>query len=181
MNNKPTKTHWIPFVVTSKKTLPGIKEILEKNWNILQINEDISKAFEEKPRIVCCRNKNLRDLIGQTTISNNKVIRKKNTQSKPGKCSKCNRRTGNQCCNQVLSTNTFRSQTTKEVFVSAVFCSLYVFAFYVLALLRCYFIFVVVILMCFLCYSRIVFPCVFVLNISAIKSRFSSFQFVLYM
>lgn len=113
---KSTTDQPIPFITTYNKTLPNIKEILEKNWNILQTNADLSSTFEKQPRVVYRRNKNLRDFIGQTTISNNKVVRRTNQQNKPGKCTQCYSRNDCQCCKQVVPTTTFKSTTTKEVF-----------------------------------------------------------------
>ncbi|WP_215897154.1 hypothetical protein, partial [Acinetobacter baumannii] len=96
------------------KQHPKIKEVIDKNWSILRINDETAKAFEEKPSIAFRRNKNLRDLIGQTTIANNKVHRK--TKHKVGLCQPCLSRPDNLCCKQVLRTNTIKSSSTNESF-----------------------------------------------------------------
>ena len=99
----------IPFVVTYNRTLPNIKSILEKHWPTLQIDDNLKEVFNEKPMIAFKRNKNLRDLIGGNNIVNNKVARRKEQR---GKCQPCMTKTGNMCCKQVLSTETFESTTT---------------------------------------------------------------------
>ena len=82
---KATSTR-IPLVVTYDNCLPKIKEILDEDWKLLQINESESSKFSEKPLICYKRNKNLRDILGQTKLKNGKVIRKKETT---GRCTPC--------------------------------------------------------------------------------------------
>ena len=65
----------IPLVVTYNKRLPKLKPILEDSWKILAINDTERQKFTEKPLISYRRNKNLRDMIGQTRISQNKVVK----------------------------------------------------------------------------------------------------------
>ena len=55
------------------------------------------------------RNRNLRDLIGQTKISQNKVVRKKELNR--GRCSPCNGRSDCMCCNHIINTTFFTSRT----------------------------------------------------------------------
>ena len=59
------------FITTYNKSLPRIKSVFDKHWN-LQINEELKQAFAHSPKLVYRRNKNLRDFIGQTIIKNNK-------------------------------------------------------------------------------------------------------------
>ena len=107
-------TFKIHFSVTYNKTLPNIKETINNNWNLLKIDSKIANAFDEKPVISFKRNPNLRDLIGGTNLINNKkILRKKNTK---GNCRPCFSKTGNLCCKQVLTTNTFTSETTNRTF-----------------------------------------------------------------
>ena len=80
-------TNRTPLVVTYDKRLPQIKEVLDETWNILQINPSESRKFVEKPLVCFKRNKNLRDILGQTRIKNNKVVRKK--PETKGRCTPC--------------------------------------------------------------------------------------------
>ena len=68
--------------------------------------------FKYKPFIANRRNRNLKDLIGQTAIKNNKVVRKK--QRTKGKCCSCLTKTSNLCCRQITSTSSFTSHQTKK-------------------------------------------------------------------
>ena len=105
----------LPFIATFNKTLPNIKGTMDKHWHLLQTNPKIAPAFKEKPLVAFRRNKNLKDLIGQTHLSKSKkMIDKKGT--KHGSCSVCLSRANNQCCKQVISTTTFQSMNTKEIF-----------------------------------------------------------------
>ena len=104
----------IAFVTTFNKHLPNIKSAIDKHWDILNINEQVGEAFKEKPFIAYRRNRNLKDLIGQTTINKNNVQRKKTNEK--GKCRPCLTTTANLCCRQVLSTSTFKSQQTKRLY-----------------------------------------------------------------
>jgi len=106
--------HRIPLILTYNKQLPNFKSVIDKNWSLLQIDEKTSAAFKEKPIIAYRRNKNLRNLIGQTTIKHSKVERKRNISN--GRCKPCNSRPGNLCCKQIANTDTFQSNITKQNF-----------------------------------------------------------------
>ena len=109
------KSKRIPFTTTFNKELPEIKSIVNKHWHLLQTNRDIAPSFEERPVLAFRRNKNLRDILGQTHLSKGK----KTTSEKPrksGGCQACLSHGRNQCCNQIVSTKTFRSQATNETF-----------------------------------------------------------------
>ena len=70
--------------------------------------------FSEKLVIAYKRNLNLPDLIGGTSIINNKKQLRKNYFY--GSCHPCHSKSGNLCCKQVLTTNTFKSETTGNFF-----------------------------------------------------------------
>lgn len=106
----------IPFVLTYYPSLPNAKAAVNKHWNILQINERMQGIFQEKPIMAYRRNKNLRDILGQTTIHNNKVVRKQDISIQRGSCSPCLTRNDNLCCNQIQRTTTFRSRITNQEF-----------------------------------------------------------------
>ena len=50
------------FISTYNKTLPRIRNALNKHWNLLQINEEPKGSFEQTPKLVYRRNKNIRGL-----------------------------------------------------------------------------------------------------------------------
>ena len=105
-----TKT---PFVVTYNRTLPNIRTTLNKHWNTLSINKGIAEKFKDKPIVAFRRNKNLKDLIGGTTIENDKVKRQKTTKGKSSSCDKDKR---SKCCKQVVNTTKFKSSITKRTY-----------------------------------------------------------------
>ncbi|XP_065051445.1 uncharacterized protein LOC135681083 [Rhopilema esculentum] len=115
-NSKKTTSNRTPFITTYNRTLPPIGSILRKNWNILNINPKIAKSFKNSPMMSYKRNKNLRDILGSNKISNNEVAISKSRNEK-GHCKPCNTKQGNLCCQQVLSTSTFRSNQTKRTYV----------------------------------------------------------------
>ena len=103
----------IPFVVTYDDRLPKINEILDENWKLLQVNETESRKFTEKPRVCYKRNRNLRDILGQTRIKNNKVVRKKETK---GRCTPCRGRADAKCCTHMVNTDVFTDKTGRKRF-----------------------------------------------------------------
>ena len=111
--NTSTKST-LTFVTTYNKALPNLSEILTKNWPLLQINTKISKSFSHKPTIAYKRNPNLKELIGQHRISNDKVVKK--TKHIIGKCKPCRSQRGNKCCKQLKDTSTFSNRITGQTF-----------------------------------------------------------------
>ena len=114
--NKPSN---LSLVLTYNKTLPNIKNVMDNNWHILSINENLRKVFDKKPLIAYRRNINLKQLIliGGNRIFKNKVVRKNTKQSKQsGHCSSCLSKLNNFCFKQVKQTKTFQSCRTKETF-----------------------------------------------------------------
>ena len=63
--------------IQQNKTLPNVKQIINKHWHLLQINSNLGSAFEQEPTIAYRRNKNLDDLIGSKKILDDTVVQKK--------------------------------------------------------------------------------------------------------
>ena len=99
----------IPLIVTYNRNLPDLKSILEETWGHLQINPTVKAKFVNKPIVCYKRNRNLRDILGQTKISKNRVVRKKATMR--GRCAPCLGRSDAMCCNHVISTSFFTNNT----------------------------------------------------------------------
>jgi hypothetical protein len=102
----------IPLIVTYNKDLPNLKQIIDSTWDHLGINPSTSTKFQDKPIVCYKRNQNLRDMIGQTKISRNRVIRK--TTKKRGRCSPCLGRTDCLCCRHIVPTDFFTSSEGKK-------------------------------------------------------------------
>ena len=92
-------------------TIPNIRNSIEQNWHLLQINPLLAKTFEKEPFIAYKRNKNLNELIGGNKIVNNKVFRH-HPQRMDGLCKPCRTRADNLCCKQVQESKTFKSYKT---------------------------------------------------------------------
>ena len=108
-----TPSNKIPLIVTFNKHLPKLKEIVDNTWKTLKINPDESGKFEDQPILCFRRNRNLKDLIGQTRISNSKVLRKR--EKTIGKCTPCLSRIDTKCCKHIVSTSKFTNRSgTRE-------------------------------------------------------------------
>jgi hypothetical protein len=101
-----------PLVVTFNRRLPRLKELIDESWSILGINEPISRKFTEKPLICYRRNPNLREILGQNRISDNRVVKRKPETT--GGCSPCRARPDTKCCNHVVRTKTFTDRLKKK-------------------------------------------------------------------
>ena len=128
-----TQSRSIPLVVTYNKHLPNIKNTIDNNWNILKINQKLSKCFEDQPIIAYRRNKNLKDFIGQTKVTLGSISRGKTRTIQT--CSPCRSRPDNLCCKQVLTTNRFKSSTTHKEY--SIFHKRSCKSSYVIYLLEC--------------------------------------------
>ena len=103
-------------MLTYDDRLPKIREVVDENWKILQINSNESRKFAEKPRICYRRNRNLRDLIGQTKLTNGKIIRTKGKEKATGRCTPCRGRADAKCCSHVVNTNVFTDRSGRKRF-----------------------------------------------------------------
>ena len=114
---KPSTQRNLPLVLTFNKTLSDIKNVIDKHWHILSINENLRKVFDKRQFIAYGRNTNLHQLIGGNRIFKNKVLLKNTKHAKQsGHSSPCLSRINNLCSKQVKQTKTFQSFRTKETF-----------------------------------------------------------------
>ena len=58
----------IPLSITYNRTLPNISKIVNRNWNILQINTEFHRVFKDTPMIAFKRSKNLQEIIVGHTV-----------------------------------------------------------------------------------------------------------------
>ena len=104
-----TTSSRIPLIVTYNKTSPDLKNIIDSTWDHLKINPETNAKFPEKPIVCYKRNRNLRDEIGQTRISRNRVVRKR--EQNRGRCSPCMGRSDCMCCTHLINTSYFTSRS----------------------------------------------------------------------
>ena len=98
----------IPCLITYNRKLPIMRKIINKHWNVLQINPGLEEIFQNNPFVAYKRNKNLQEIIGGHTIKNGKVF-KAHSKSREGKCESCNKSKSSLYCKQVIDTSTFQS------------------------------------------------------------------------
>ena len=103
-----------PFTTTYNHQHPPINKIINAHWPILQTSRRTAAALENPPVVAYRRNKNLRDILGQTHLSRGKKIVKSTKPRKHTGSSACLTTTKNQCCRHVQSTKTFSSDNTGE-------------------------------------------------------------------
>ena len=112
---KISNTERFPLAVTYNRTLPDLKTIIDKNWNILQIEPKLKEIFAELQILTFKRNKNLRDTIGCKKIFDNK----KNLNVKKfnkGKCQPCFTRSIYLFVNNSKLAQPFKMPLTKTAF-----------------------------------------------------------------
>ena len=105
---KEKKNTPLTLVTTFNKTLPNLKTIIAENWNMLEINANISQKFKNKPLVAYRRNPNLKQILGGHKLENGKVVR--HLKKTDGKCTPCRANLGNKCCRQMKSTSIFKNR-----------------------------------------------------------------------
>ena len=63
----------IPLTLTYNRFCPNISKVIQKHWNLQEINESLKEIFNYQKITVFRQNKNLKDLIGSHKIAKNKV------------------------------------------------------------------------------------------------------------
>ena len=66
-----------------------MRKIINKHWNVLQMNPELQETFQNNPFAAFKRNKNSQEIIGGHTIKNGKVC-KAHSKNRKGKCEPCN-------------------------------------------------------------------------------------------
>ena len=57
---KEKKANAIPFITTFHKQLPDFRSVIQKHWNLLQINQGLKDVFKNPPVFGYRRNRNLK-------------------------------------------------------------------------------------------------------------------------
>ena len=109
---KKNNKNRIPLSITYNRTLPNIFKIVNRKWNILQINTEFHRVFQAT---LIKRSKNFQEIIGSDTVKKGKVF-KKNLATLNGKSVPCSSTRPSQCRTQALNTQTFMGQQTKRTF-----------------------------------------------------------------
>ena len=80
----------IPFSATYSPTLPNIREIINKHWHILNINNTFGDVSRGTPVTTFRKNTSLRQIIGTNTFSHNQKLLKVKQNVTKGDCIPCN-------------------------------------------------------------------------------------------
>ena len=83
-------------------------KVINKYWNVLQINPELRETFENNPFVAFKGNKNLQEFIGGDTIKNGKVF-KTCLENRKLKGEPCNTNKPSLCCKQDIDTSTFQN------------------------------------------------------------------------
>ena len=89
--------------------------MVNRSWNILEINTELRGVFQAIPMITFKRRKNFQEIIGGHTVKQGKVFQE-NLARLNGKSMRCSSMRPSLCCTQVLNTQTFMSQQIKRTF-----------------------------------------------------------------
>ena len=76
-NNNKNK---IPLSITYNRTHPNISKIVNRNWNIFQINTEFHRVFKDTPKIVFKPSKNFQEIIGGHIVKQRKGFKKNLTR-----------------------------------------------------------------------------------------------------
>ena len=102
LNKNPTENdEKLPLIVTFNRTIQDLRNIVNQNGHILQIDPKLEETLKKPPVVLFKRNKlTLLEIINFT--NNKNLIHVKTFDN--GKCHSCLTRTTNLCCKQVFST-----------------------------------------------------------------------------
>jgi len=106
-------TNRIPFINTFNSTLPPIKEIIHKRWDILKQKPNIEDIFANPGMLTFRRSKNIKDMIGSNNILNDRIMKTKPRTKTIQPCQPCNH-SSSLCCKYLSSTETFTSNVTNK-------------------------------------------------------------------
>ena len=93
----------IPLSIRYYRTLPNIPKIVNRNWNILEVNTEFHGVFQSTPMIAFKCSKNLQDIIAGHTVRQGKVF-KKSLFRLNGKSMPCSSTRPSLCCSQTVNT-----------------------------------------------------------------------------
>ena len=104
----------ISCLITYNRKLQMMCKVINKHWNVLQINRGLQEIFQNNPVMAFKINKNLQEIIGGHTIENGKLF-KAHSKSRKGKCEPCNTSKSSLCCEQVIGTYILKLPNTARV------------------------------------------------------------------
>ena len=64
----------IPCLIIYNRELPMMRKIINKHWNVFEINPELQETFQSNGFVAFKKNKNLQEIIGGHAIKNGKVF-----------------------------------------------------------------------------------------------------------
>ena len=93
----------LSFVLTYHPDLPKIRDIVDKNWSIIESSNELKDIYQNKPVMAFKRPKSLRDFLVQARLKPNS-----DDDNQNGECRPCGRKRC-QCCKMITSAGTVKS------------------------------------------------------------------------
>ena len=99
----------LPFVLTYHPDLPKVRDIVDKNWSIIESSDELKDIYQSKPVMAFRRPKSLRDFLVRARLKPNS-----DDDNQTGECRPCGRKRC-QCCKMITSAGTVKSSSGATV------------------------------------------------------------------
>ena len=99
----------LPFVLTYHPDLPKVRDIVDKNWSIIESSDELKDIYQSKPVMAFRRPKSLRDFLVRARLKPNT-----GDDHQTGECRPCGRKKC-QCCKMITSAGTVMSSSGATV------------------------------------------------------------------
>ena len=96
-------------------TLPPIASIIQKSWDILKLNPNLTNTFADIAMLTFRRSRNVNDITGSNNILHNRTIKTAPLAKTIQLCQPCNH-INSLCCKFLYSTTTFTSHITNNTY-----------------------------------------------------------------
>ena len=99
----------LPFVLTYHPDLPKVRDIVDKNWSIIESSDELKDIYQSKPVMAFRRPKSLRDFLVRARLKPNS-----DDDNQTGECRPCGRKRC-QCCKMITTAGTVKSSSGATV------------------------------------------------------------------
>ena len=93
----------LPFVLTYHPDLPKVRDIVDKNWSIIEASDELKDIYQSKPVMAFRRPKSLPDFLVRARLKPNSDEDNKNCECRPCGRKRC------QCCKMKTSAGSVKS------------------------------------------------------------------------
>ena len=99
----------LPFVLAYHSGLPKVRDIVDKNWSIIESSDELRNLYQSKPFMAFRRPKSLRDILVRAQLKPNS-----DDDNQNGECRPCGRKRC-QCCRMITPAGTVKSPSRVTV------------------------------------------------------------------